>query len=247
VDDLTRDARTRIRSKEHAGASHLADVHIALQRRALGVRTQHVSETRDAARRQRLDRPAEIALTRIFRRPDRAPDERVTTTGESCRRFWSWPDGQVRHDMLVVVYAASGARSGRRKIRVNAISAGPIKTLAARGISGLGDMLRAHAERAPLQCNVDVSEVGSTGVFLASDASSGITGEISTWIADTTSWVLKSRGLGSGSTYETANHHQGHERYTKERRQTLLRDWFLPRFDNFLTRIPADSKSNLSL
>jgi enoyl-[acyl-carrier protein] reductase I len=66
---------------------------------------------------------------------------------------------------------------GRRKIRVNAISAGPIKTLAARGISGLGDMLKSHAERAPLQRNVDVSEVGSTGVFLASDASSGITGE----------------------------------------------------------------------
>jgi len=67
---------------------------------------------------------------------------------------------------------------GKRKIRVNAISAGPIKTLAARGISGLGDMLKAHAERAPLQRNVDVTEVGSTGVFLASDASSGITGEI---------------------------------------------------------------------
>lgn len=66
---------------------------------------------------------------------------------------------------------------GRRKIRVNAISAGPIKTLAARGISGLSDMLKSHAERAPLQRNVDVSEVGSTGVFLASDASSGITGE----------------------------------------------------------------------
>ena len=66
---------------------------------------------------------------------------------------------------------------GRRKIRVNAISAGPIKTLAARGISGLGDMLKSHAERAPLQRNVDVNEVGSTGVFLASDASSGITGE----------------------------------------------------------------------
>src|SRR5882724_7874267 len=66
---------------------------------------------------------------------------------------------------------------GKRKIRVNAISAGPIKTLAARGISGLGDMLKAHAERAPLQRNVDVNEVGSTGVFLASDASSGITGE----------------------------------------------------------------------
>jgi enoyl-[acyl-carrier protein] reductase I len=67
---------------------------------------------------------------------------------------------------------------GRRKIRVNAISAGPIKTLAARAISGLGDMLRSHAERAPLQRNVEVGEVGSTGVFLASDASSGITGEI---------------------------------------------------------------------
>ena len=67
---------------------------------------------------------------------------------------------------------------GPKKIRVNAISAGPIKTLASRGISGLGDMLRAHAERAPLRRNVDVNEVGATGVFLASDASSGITGEV---------------------------------------------------------------------
>src|SRR6204780_2849814 len=67
---------------------------------------------------------------------------------------------------------------GRRKIRVNAISAGPVKTLAARGIAGFGDMLHSHAERAPLQRNVDVAEVGSTGVFLASDASSGITGEV---------------------------------------------------------------------
>jgi enoyl-[acyl-carrier protein] reductase I len=66
---------------------------------------------------------------------------------------------------------------GPKKIRVNAISAGPIKTLAARGISGLSEMLKAHAERAPLKRNVDVHEVGSTGVFLASDASSGITGE----------------------------------------------------------------------
>jgi len=67
---------------------------------------------------------------------------------------------------------------GRKKIRVNAISAGPIKTLAARGISGMGEMLKIHAERAPLQRNVEVAEVGSTGVFLASDASSGITGEV---------------------------------------------------------------------
>ncbi len=67
---------------------------------------------------------------------------------------------------------------GAKKIRVNAISAGPIKTLAARGVAGLGEMLKSHAERAPLKRNVDVSEVGSTGVFLASDASSGITGEV---------------------------------------------------------------------
>jgi enoyl-[acyl-carrier protein] reductase I len=67
---------------------------------------------------------------------------------------------------------------GKKNIRVNAISAGPIKTLAARGISGLGDMLKAHADRAPLHRNVDVNEVGSTGVFLASAGASGITGEV---------------------------------------------------------------------
>jgi enoyl-[acyl-carrier protein] reductase I len=67
---------------------------------------------------------------------------------------------------------------GKQNIRVNAVSAGPIKTLAARGISGLGDMLKAHAERAPLKRNVDVNEVGETAVFLASDAAAGITGEV---------------------------------------------------------------------
>jgi len=67
---------------------------------------------------------------------------------------------------------------GKKKIRVNAISAGPIKTLAARGIAGFGDMLKSHEERAPLGRRVEIEEVGSTGVFLASDASSGITGEV---------------------------------------------------------------------
>jgi enoyl-[acyl-carrier protein] reductase I len=66
---------------------------------------------------------------------------------------------------------------GAKAIRVNAISAGPIKTLAARGISQLGDMLRAHAERAPLKRNVDPAEVGGAAAFLLSDAGSGITGE----------------------------------------------------------------------
>ena len=67
---------------------------------------------------------------------------------------------------------------GPRHIRVNAISAGPVKTLAARGISGFGDMLKAHAERAPLKRNVDVNEVAATAAFLASDAGAGITGEV---------------------------------------------------------------------
>jgi enoyl-[acyl-carrier protein] reductase I len=67
---------------------------------------------------------------------------------------------------------------GKQKVRVNAISAGPIKTLAARGISGLGDMLSSHAERAPLKRNVETEEVGKTGLFLASDLSTGITGEV---------------------------------------------------------------------
>jgi enoyl-[acyl-carrier protein] reductase I len=66
---------------------------------------------------------------------------------------------------------------GKDKIRVNAISAGPIKTLAARGISGLGEMMKEHSERAPLKRNVDVKEVAMTAVFLAGDGGSGITGE----------------------------------------------------------------------
>src|SRR5712692_7555751 len=66
---------------------------------------------------------------------------------------------------------------GPKNIRVNAISAGPIKTLAARGISGLGEMLKSHAERAPLKRNVDAAEVGATAAFLLSEAGSGITGE----------------------------------------------------------------------
>jgi enoyl-[acyl-carrier protein] reductase I len=66
---------------------------------------------------------------------------------------------------------------GPKNIRVNAISAGPIKTLASRGISGFGEMLKVQAERAPLKRNVDAAEVGATAAFLLSDAGSGITGE----------------------------------------------------------------------
>ncbi|HTY82847.1 MAG TPA: enoyl-ACP reductase [Silvibacterium sp.] len=67
---------------------------------------------------------------------------------------------------------------GKQDIRVNAISAGPIKTLAARGIGGLSDMLKAHAERAPLHRNTEQLEVGGTAAYLASDLASGVTGEV---------------------------------------------------------------------
>jgi enoyl-[acyl-carrier protein] reductase I len=67
---------------------------------------------------------------------------------------------------------------GAQKIRVNAISAGPIKTLAARGISDFSTILNAVEQRAPLHRNVDALEVGNTALFLSSDLASGITGEI---------------------------------------------------------------------
>jgi enoyl-[acyl-carrier protein] reductase I len=70
------------------------------------------------------------------------------------------------------------ASLGPRQIRVNAISAGPIKTLAARGIGNLTEMLKLAAEKAPLKRNVDPLEVGATAAFLASDAGAGITGEV---------------------------------------------------------------------
>ena len=66
---------------------------------------------------------------------------------------------------------------GPGKIRVNAISAGPIQTLSARGVSGLSNMLKHHAGRAPLKRNVEAREVGNTALFLCSPLSSGITGE----------------------------------------------------------------------
>ncbi len=67
---------------------------------------------------------------------------------------------------------------GPRNIRVNAISAGPIQTLSARGVSDFTTMLKHHASRAPLRRNVEAREVGNTALFLCSSMSSGITGEV---------------------------------------------------------------------
>ncbi len=67
---------------------------------------------------------------------------------------------------------------GNRGIRVNGISAGPIKTLAAAGIADFSKLLGYNAMHAPLKRNVTIQEVGNTAAFLCSDLASGITGEI---------------------------------------------------------------------
>jgi len=67
---------------------------------------------------------------------------------------------------------------GPNKIRVNCISAGPVNTLAARGISGFSQMLKHYQERAPLKRSCDPSELGEIGGFLASDGSGAITGQV---------------------------------------------------------------------
>ncbi len=67
---------------------------------------------------------------------------------------------------------------GPKKIRVNAISAGPVNTLSARGISGFMDMLHVAREKAPLRRNIEPAEVGKAALFLLSDMASGVTGEV---------------------------------------------------------------------
>jgi enoyl-[acyl-carrier protein] reductase I len=66
---------------------------------------------------------------------------------------------------------------GPKKIRVNAISAGPMNTLAARGVGGFTEMLKHYEAHAPLRRNVELEELGATGLFLASDGAAAITGQ----------------------------------------------------------------------
>ena len=67
---------------------------------------------------------------------------------------------------------------GAQNIRVNAISAGPIKTLASSGISGFSNVLQVYRDRAPLRRNVELAEVADSAIFLLGSASRAITGEI---------------------------------------------------------------------
>lgn len=67
---------------------------------------------------------------------------------------------------------------GPRNIRVNAVSAGPIKTLAAAGIKGFSNILHIYPERAPLRRNIETAEVAEAAAFLLSEAGKGVTGEV---------------------------------------------------------------------
>lgn len=67
---------------------------------------------------------------------------------------------------------------GARNIRVNALSAGPIRTLAASGVADFGSMLSIFAERAPLKRNIDLDDVGDAALFYLSDLSRAVTGEV---------------------------------------------------------------------
>ncbi len=67
---------------------------------------------------------------------------------------------------------------GQDGVRVNAVSAGPVKTLAAKGISGFSEMLKVVEQKAPLRRNVQADEVAKTTLYLVSDLASGVTGEV---------------------------------------------------------------------
>ncbi len=120
-----------------------------------------------------------ISMSRLFRRILNSPASIITLTYYGSEK--------VIPNYNVMGVAKSALESsvrylayelGKDNIRVNAISAGPLNTLAARGISRFTDILEYHKERAPLKRNIEHREVGDTAIFLLSNLSSGITGEV---------------------------------------------------------------------
>ena len=96
-----------------------------------------------------------------------APRDRLGgRSGDEAFESSNWNMIHLAHDL------------GPKNIRVNCISAGPVQTLAARGISGFTAMLKHYEERAPLKRSCEPSELGETGVFLASDGAAAITGQV---------------------------------------------------------------------
>ena len=119
-----------------------------------------------------------IALARAFR-PMMKPGSSIVTLS-----YYGAEKVVTNYNVMGVAKAALEASVrylaedlGREGIRVNAISAGPLKTLAAAGIKGMRSMLGENAARTPLRRNIDHAEVGQAALFLCSSMGSGITGE----------------------------------------------------------------------
>ena len=116
----------------------------------------------------------------------RAAAPLMTTSGSIVAMSYYGAEKVVPHyNVMGVAKAALEASTrylaydlGPKKIRVNCISAGPVNTLAARGISGFSEMLKHYEAHAPLKRNVLPDELGATGVFLASDGAAAITGQV---------------------------------------------------------------------
>jgi enoyl-[acyl-carrier protein] reductase I len=165
--------------KDRYGKLHIL-VHSVAFAPADALQNDFVLTTRDAFRvAHEISVYSLIALSRAA-----AP---LMTDGGSIMTMTYYGSQKVvpRYNVMGVAKAALeatvrylAADLGGQKIRVNAISAGPIKTLAARGIGGLGEMLKVHAARSPLQRNIEPAEVGNAALFLASDLSSGVSGEV---------------------------------------------------------------------
>jgi len=116
----------------------------------------------------------------------RAAAPRMTAGGSIIAMTYYGAEKVVPHYNFMGVAKASLEAStrylaydlGPRKLRVNCISAGPVNTLAARGIAGFTEMLKYYEAHAPLKRNVLPDELGATGVFLASDGAAAITGQV---------------------------------------------------------------------
>ena len=80
---------------------------------------------------------------------------------------------------------------GPSNIRVNAVSAGPLRTLAARGVKDFNSVLSIVEERSPMRRGVDASEVADTALFLMSSLSRGVTGKVAMLMVDTTLWECR--------------------------------------------------------
>src|SRR3954465_9290821 len=116
----------------------------------------------------------------------RAAAPRMTDGGSIVAMSYYGSEKVVPHYNVMGVAKASLESStrylaydlGPKKIRVNCISAGPMNTLAARGISGFTEMLKHYEAHSPLKRNVLPEELGATGTFLASDGAGAITGQV---------------------------------------------------------------------